>query len=92
MALTLKHQTKLQFCKRLRERYRAAEKIEACRLSYILLSLLDSGEVTQANVLNAWNMTQAEWDAKRTAVFQPRANKWLAYKAAMDATNTERGD
>jgi hypothetical protein len=89
MALTLRHQTKLQFCKRLRDKYRAAEKLDACRIAYRMLKYLDGGDVTQANMLNAWNMTQAEWDLKRANKLQPRADKWVAYKTTLDATANE---
>lgn len=92
MALALRHQTKVQFLRRLRERYRAAERLEACRLAARMLELLDAGDVTEAQMLNAWNMTLDEWLVKRANKLQPRANKWAAYKAALDLTEAEGAD
>ena len=92
MVFNPRQQTKVQYLVRLRERYRAAAKMEACRLANRILRHLADGDVTQAQMLNAWNMTQAEWDAKVTNTLQPKANKWLAYKAAAAAADNEAGD
>jgi hypothetical protein len=54
-----------------------------------MLKYLDDGDVAQVNMLNAWNMTQAEWDLKRANKLQPRADKWAAYKATLTATANE---
>jgi len=91
MAITLLHQTKLQFTKRLRDKYRAAEKMEACRLAHKILKHLADGDITTANCLNAWNMTQADWDTKLVKL-QARQAKWLAYKAAENAAADEGAD
>lgn len=92
MPLNLRHQNKVQFLRRLRDKYRAAEKLEACRLAWRMLKYLDDGDVTEAQMLNAWNMTQAEWLAKRSTKLQPRADGWVAYKAALDLTEAEGAD
>jgi len=91
MAITLLHQTKLQFTKRLRDKYRSAEKMEACRMAHKILKHLEDGDITTANCLNAWNMIQAEWDAKLVKL-QARKAKWLAYKAAENAADDEGAD
>ena len=92
MALRLRHQSKVQFLRRLRERYRAASKLEACRLAYRMLQLLDDGDVTLAQMTNAWNMTSEEWATKRAGKLQPRADKWAAYKAALNTADAEGTD
>ena len=84
MPLELKHQSKVQFLVRLRRRYREARGLDACRLAARMLALLDSGDVTQAQMLNAWNMTAQGWSNRRVAKLQPRADKWAAHKAATD--------
>lgn len=91
MAFNPAQQTKLQYLKRLRERYRAAQRMEACRLANRTLRHLADGDVTQAQMLNAWNMTQAEWTVKAAAL-QVRADKWIAFKATSAAADNEAGD
>jgi hypothetical protein len=91
MAFNPKHQTKLQYLKRLRERYRGAVKMEACRLANRMLRHLADGDVSLAQMQNAWNMTAPEWTAKAAAL-QVRADKWLAFKAANAAADNEAGD
>lgn len=92
MAISLKHQNKVQFLVRLRRRYREEQGLEACRLAARMLELLDGGDVTQAQMLNAWNMTAQEWSDKRANKLQPRANKWEAHKAATNAAEVEGQD
>jgi len=92
MPLALRHQNKVQFLRRLRDKYRAAERFEACRLAWRVLKYLDDGDVTETQMLNAWGFTQVEWIAKRTTRLQPRADKWAAYQAALDVTATEGTD
>ncbi len=92
MALILNHQTELQFCKKLRDRYKDASGMGACRLIYKTLGYLDAGDITYNKVLNAWNCTRAEWDAKRTAKFQGQADKYAAYTASSAAFAGEVGD
>lgn len=91
MVLNLQHQTKVQYLVRLRQRYRAAEKREACRLAWRILKHLSDGDVTKAQMQNAWNMTPAEWTAK-AALLQVRADKWTAILAAETATNAVGAD
>ncbi len=91
MALNLIHQTKVQYLRRLRERYRNSERLEACRLANKILRHLVDGDVTLVQMQNAWNMTASEWTAK-AAQLQARTDKWIAFKASEAAMNNERGD
>jgi len=91
MAFNPKHQTKVQYLRRLRERFKDASRMEACRLANRILRHLADGDVTLAQMLSAWNMTQAEWAVKAVAL-QVRADKWLAFKAANAAADNEAGD
>lgn len=91
MAFNPRHQTKVQYLKRLRERFRLAEKMDACRLANRILRHLADGDVTQAQMLSAWSMTQAEWDV-RAAQLQIKADKWMAYKAANASADNEGGN
>lgn len=91
MTLTLKHQNKVQFLKRLRDRYRTASGKETCRLAWRMLKHLADGDVTEAQMLNAWNMTAPEW-AVKAAALQTKADKWAAILAAESVTTVEQGD
>lgn len=91
MAFNPRHQTKVQYLRRLRERFRAAKGMEACRLANRILRHLADGDVTQAQMLTAWAMTAPGW-AVKAAALQIRADKWLAFKAAESAAANEAGD
>lgn len=91
MAFNLKHQTKVQYLRRLRERYRDATRMDACRLANRILRHLSDGDVTQAQTQTAWGMTAQEWTAKAVQL-QARADKWIAYRAAERAADNEVGD
>jgi hypothetical protein len=91
MAFNPKHQTKVQYLRRLRERYRAAVKMDACRLANRILRHLADGDVTLVQMQTAWGMTAQEWAAKAVNL-QARADKWLAFKAAENAASNEAGD
>ena len=91
MAFNPRHQTKVQYLRRFRERYRAAAKMEACRLANRMLRHLSDGDVTQAQMQTAWGMTAQEWTAKAVQL-QARADKWIAYRAAERAADNEVGD
>ena len=91
MAFNPKHQTKVQYLRRLRERYRAAVKMDACRLANRILRHLADGDVTLVQMQTAWGMPAQEWAAKAVNL-QARADKWLAFKAAENAASNEAGD
>jgi len=91
MAFNPKHQTKVQYLRRLRDRYRDATKMDACRLANRMLRHLADGDVTQAQMQTAWGMTAQEWTAKAVQL-QVRADRWIALKAAENAVSNEAGD
>lgn len=91
MALRLKHQSKVQFLKRWRDKYRDAKGAEACRVAHRILKYLEDGDVTAAEIQNAWNITAGEW-AIRATHLQAKANKWLAIKSAEVAAENEAGN
>lgn len=91
MAFNPRHQTKLQYLRRLRERYRDAKGREACRLAARMLKHLADGDVSLAQMQNAWNMTAQEWTAK-AALLQVKADRWMAFRAAESAAQAEAGD
>ena len=91
MAFNPKHQTKVQYLRRLRERYRDATKMDACRLADRILRHLADGDVTLVQMQTAWGMTAQEWTVKAVQL-QARADKWLAFKAAENAASNEAGD
>ena len=91
MAFNPRHQTKLQYLRRLRDRYRDARGREACRLAARMLKHLADGDVTLAQMQNAWNMTAPEWTAK-AAQLQVRADRWASFRAAESAADAETGD
>lgn len=91
MAFNPRHQTKVQYLRRLRDRYRDATKMEACRLAHRILKHLADGDVTTAQMQSAWNRTAQEWAAKAVNL-QTRADKWTAYRAAERAADNEVGE
>ena len=91
MALNLTHQTKVQYLRRLRDRFRDATRVDACRFANRMLSHLVDGDVTVVQMQTAWGMTAAQWSAK-APLLQAKADKWLAFKAATAAANNEAGD
>ena len=91
MAFNPRHQTKVQYLRRLRERYRDATKMDACRLADRILRHLADGDVTLVQMQTAWGMTAQEWTVKAVQL-QARADKWLAFKAAENAASNEAGD
>lgn len=91
MAFNPRHQTKVQYLRRLRERYRDAVKMDACRLANRILRHLADGDVTLVQMQTAWGMTAQEW-ADKAVNLQARADKWLAFKAASAAADNEAGD
>lgn len=56
-----------------------------------MLKHLADGDVTLAQMQNAWNMTAPEWTAK-AAQLQVRADRWASFRAAESAADAETGD
>lgn len=66
MALNLKHQTAAQFAERLRERYRTSEREDAARIAKWLLSAITAGDITDAQVRSAFDLTTTQWTALKS--------------------------
>jgi hypothetical protein len=63
MALNLKEQTLNQFLVRFRKLFRDSEKDKTCRLAHKVVKWIAAGDVTRANIKNAWNLADnAEYD------------------------------
>ena len=91
MAFNPKHQTKVQYLVRLRQAYRDAKGKAACFYAWRMLKHLSDGDVTLAQMQNAWNMTPTEWTAK-AALRQVKADKWTALLNADSTATLEAGD
>lgn len=81
MALNLKHQTGAQLAARFRERFRNASKEEAARLATWLLSRIEAGDYTDAQVRSAFGLTVTQYNSIKTRMSTLRAN-WLAVQSA----------
>jgi hypothetical protein len=74
MALNLRHQTPAQFAARLRARYKAASKVEACRLATWMLDHIDAGDFTELQVRNAFGLTAGQWTTLKAKLTTMRTN------------------
>jgi hypothetical protein len=85
MALILNHQTPAQFIARFREAYREADKERAAKLAHWLYMRFQAGDITQAQIRNAFNLdTTQKWDGFR--------NKIQALRDAYEAVQSARGE
>ena len=66
MALLLKHQTAAQFVSRFREAYRNADRERLARLAKWLLARIAAGDITDTQARNAFGLTAAQWNTKKT--------------------------
>lgn len=66
MALLLKHQTAAEFIARFREAYRNADRERLARLAKWLLARIAAGDITDTQARNAFGLTAAQWDTKKT--------------------------
>lgn len=66
MALQLKHQTAAQFVARFREAYRNAERDRVVQLARFIVSRIQSGDLTDTQVRNAFGLTNTQWNALKT--------------------------
>jgi hypothetical protein len=63
MALDLKYQTLNQFLVRYRKMFRSSEKDKKCRMAHKIVKWIRGGDITRANIKNAWNLADnAEYD------------------------------
>lgn len=81
MPLSLRHQTATQFAARLRERYRNASREEAARIATWILSRIEAGDITDAQVRNAFSLTTTQYNQMKTRMTNLRT-AWLAVQAA----------
>jgi hypothetical protein len=81
VALNLRHQTAAQFAARLRERYRSASREDAARIATWLLNRIDAGDLTDAQVRNAFGLTVQQYSNMKTRMTNLRT-AWLAVQAA----------
>jgi len=59
----LRFQTGMQFLSRLRELYKNSKAEVVCRIATWITKRVQDGSVTQAQLRNAFGLTQAQWDA-----------------------------
>ena len=77
MALDLQHQTPAQFAARLSARFKAASGVEKGRLATWLYDRYQAGDVTAAQLRNAFGMTVTQFNAFVTRI-QTLRTRYLA--------------
>lgn len=82
MALVLNHQTKAQFAARLRARFKAADKAEACRIAAWVLDHIEAGDFTELQVRNAFRLTAGQWTTLKAKLTTMRTNYQAVQAAA----------
>lgn len=73
-APSLRFQTGAQFLGRLRELYRNGEAEELARIARWIRNRVQAGDVTAAQLRNAFGLTQAQWDALKAKMDVLAAN------------------
>lgn len=81
-APVLVEMTASQLAARVRERYRAADRDEACRLAYWLTQRITAGQITDAQCRTAFGVTNTQWTNFKANKLTPQANAWAAVLAA----------
>lgn len=66
MALLLKHQTQQEFVQRFRQAYQEAAQERVVQLARFLLNKITSGDLTDTQVRNAFNLTVNQWNTLKT--------------------------
>lgn len=72
MALLLKHQTAAQFIARFREAYRNSDRERCIQLARFVISRIQAGDLTDAQVRNAFGLTTTQWNNLKT-----KMNSWI---------------
>lgn len=80
MALLLKHQTAAQFVSRFREAYRNAERERCVQLAKFVISRIQAGDLTDAQVRNAFGLTVTQWNNLKT-----KMNNWITARNALQS-------
>lgn len=81
MALNLQHQTLAEFGTRLRERFRNSTKEEAAYLAHRIIKFVQAGDITDAQVRNAFGLTVPQYDALKIRLIALR-DHWQAIQDA----------
>lgn len=84
MVLNLKHQTNAQFLERFRKAYRDAEGEQKARMDALILDAIDAGEVTDAQVRQAFGKTVAEYNQMKV--------RMTTLRGQHDAVRAARGE
>lgn len=66
MALLLKHQSVEEFVARVREAWRIGERERLVRLAKFIISRIQTGDLTEAQVRNAFGLNQSQWNTLKT--------------------------
>lgn len=82
MALNLQHQTPAQFVARFREAYRTANKERAAKLAAWLYDRVQAGDITQAQIRNAFGFTLTQYNAFVTRIMALRDHYVAVQQAA----------
>ena len=80
MALLLKHQTAAQFIARFREAYRNSDRERCIQLARFVLSRIQAGDLTDAQVRSAFGLTTVQWNNLKT-----KMNNWITAENAVKA-------
>ncbi len=81
MALNRRYQTAAQFAARLRERYRSASREECARIATWILNRIEAGDITDAQVRNAFGLTAGQYTTLKSKMTSLRTN-WLGVQSA----------
>ena len=66
MALLLKHQTAAQFIARFREDYRNADRERVVQLARFVISRIQAGDITEAQIRAAFGLNVSQWNTLKT--------------------------
>jgi hypothetical protein len=72
--LPLRFQTAAEFLQRIRDIYRHLSREQLARLARWITRRIDAGDVTVAQLRNAWGLTLAQWNALETRMRALRTN------------------
>lgn len=67
----------------IREAYRNASKLDACRIAYKIRNHINNGDITVTQIRAAFGMTLAQWNAFYAAKIVPQADAYVAFLAAV---------
>ena len=82
MALLLKHQTAAQFVARFRAAYRNSERERCVQLAKFVIARIQSGDLTDTQVRNAFGLTATQWNTLKTKM-NNRITAWNTLQSAV---------